>query len=52
MRLFMASENNDQINNVKKDNKVNSSKWKAADQLAIHKHGWGFELRTTKNNTS
>lgn len=52
MRFFRASENNDEISNVNKHNMVKNPKWKAADQLAVYKHGQAFELRATENNTS
>ena len=33
-------------------NRINNANWPEANQLAIYKHGWGFELGTTVNKLS
>ena len=35
-----------------KRNRVKNPNWPEANQLAIYKHGQGFELRTTMNKSS
>ena len=38
--------------NIIKHNRVKNPNWPEADQLAIYKHGPGFELGTTTNKSS
>ena len=41
-----------ETNNLIKHNRVKNPNWPEANQLAIYKHGRGFELGTTVNKSS